>query len=81
MLSIRTPEWKYVSYPYESAKEGNYGELYNLSKDPNEIKNLIHSPESLSQLRKMERLLKKAKKQYAYTEPPYKYKAPKASGK
>jgi N-acetylglucosamine-6-sulfatase len=81
MLSIRTPEWKYVSYPYESAEEGNVDELYHLSKDPNEIKNLIHLPESLSQLRKMEHLLEKAKKQYAYTEPPYKYKTPEASGK
>jgi N-acetylglucosamine-6-sulfatase len=81
MLSIRTPEWKYVSYPHESAEEGNFGELYNLRKDPKELKNMIHSPEVASQLRKMERLLENAKKQYAYTEPPYKYEAPEAAGK
>lgn len=81
MLSIRTPEWKYVSYPHESAEEGNFGELYNLKKDPKELKNMIHSPEVKSQLRKMERLLEKAKKQYSYTEPPYKYEAPEAADK
>lgn len=75
MLSIRTPEWKYVSYPHESAEEGNFGELYNLKKDPKELKNLIHSPKIAKQLVEMERLLEDAKKQYSYTEPPYKYKA------
>jgi N-acetylglucosamine-6-sulfatase len=77
MLAIRTPEWKYVSYPYESAEEGNFGELYNLKVDPKELKNLIHLEKDASQLEKMKRLLKKAKKQYSYTEPPYKYEAPK----
>jgi len=76
MLSIRTPQWKYVSYPYESAQQGNFGELYHLSKDPKELKNLIHASGSAPQLKKMERLLKKAKKQYNYTEPPYKYEVP-----
>ncbi len=76
MLSIRTPDWKYVSYPYESAEEGNHGELYHLAKDPKEMNNLIHSPEASSQLRKMERLLENAKENYAYTEPPYKYEVP-----
>ncbi|MCP4311250.1 MAG: sulfatase [Bacteroidetes bacterium] len=76
ILSIRTDEWKYISYPYESAEEGNHGELYHLAKDPHELKNLIHSSEAASQLKKMERLLKKAKKQYKYTEPPYRYEAP-----
>lgn len=78
MLSIRTPEWKYVSYPYESAEEGNFGELYNLKKDPKELKNLIHSPKVVPQIRKMQGMLENAKKQYGYTEPPYKYKAPEA---
>lgn len=76
MLSIRTPDWKYVSYPHESSEEGNFGELYNLKKDPKELKNLIYSPKVVLHLRKMERLLEKAKKQYEYTEPLYKYEAP-----
>jgi N-acetylglucosamine-6-sulfatase len=77
MLSIRTPEWKYVSYPHESAEVGNFGELYHLSKDSKELKNLIHSPEAAAQLKKMKQLLDDAKKKYAYTEPPYKYALPK----
>jgi N-acetylglucosamine-6-sulfatase len=76
MLSIRTPEWKYVDYPYESEEIGNFGELYHLKEDPKELKNLIHSAKEASQLKKMKRLLKKAKKQYSYTEPPYKYEVP-----
>ena len=76
ILSIRTTKWKYVDYPYESAKEGNFGELYNLSKDPKEITNLIHSPESQVQLVEMKKLLKDALQRYEYTEPPYKYQPP-----
>jgi N-acetylglucosamine-6-sulfatase len=77
ILSIRTPEWKYVNYPYESAEEGNIDELYHLSKDPNEIKNLIHSPEAVSQLKKMKQLLDEALEQYEYVAPPYKFEIPK----
>jgi N-acetylglucosamine-6-sulfatase len=73
ILAIRTPDWKYISYPYESADEGNFGELYHLSKDQKELKNLIHSPEAAPQLEKMKQMLEKTKKQYGYTEPPYKY--------
>jgi N-acetylglucosamine-6-sulfatase len=76
ILSVRTPEWKYVSYPYESVEEGNFGELYHLKKDPKELKNLIHVSEMAPQLKKMEYLLKKAKEQYQYNEPPYKYEVP-----
>ncbi len=76
MLSIRTPEWKYVDYPYESEEIGNFGELYHLSEDPKELKNLIHSAKDASQLKKMKRLLKKAKKKYRYNEPAYKYEVP-----
>ena len=74
MLAIRTPDWKYISYPYESADAGNFGELYHLSKDQYEIQNLIHSPEASTQLKKMKQMLEKAKEQYGYTSPPYKYK-------
>jgi len=78
MLSIRTPEWKYVSYPYEDESIGNFGELYHLNKDPNELVNRVHSPEAAAQLKKMQQLLEKAKAKYGYTEPPYKYEPPKA---
>ena len=76
MLSIRTAEWKYIAYPHESAKAGNFDELYNLKKDPKEVKNLIHSPGAARRLKKMKQLLEAAKKQYGYTEPPYKDKPP-----
>jgi len=77
MLSIRTPDWKYVSYPYESEATGNHGELYNLKADPHELENLIHKSKSAKQLKKMKRLLAKAQEQYQYNEPPYKYEVPK----
>ena len=75
VLSIRTPEWKYMSFPYESAEEGNFGELYDLVNDPKEMNNLINSPETAGQLKEMKKLLNKALKQYDYVEPPYKYAA------
>jgi len=81
LLSIRTPEWKYIQYPHESAEEGNIDELYQLTEDPHEIRNLIRSPEAAMQLKKMQRLLEDAKKQYGYTEPPYKYEPPKGKKK
>jgi N-acetylglucosamine-6-sulfatase len=77
MLAIRTPEWKYITYPYESAEEGNFDELYRLEKDSHEMRNLIHSPEAAPQLAAMKKLLENAKEQYDYTEPPYKYEPPK----
>ena len=75
-LSIRTPEWKYIHLPYEDAAEGNFDELYRLSKDPHEMKNLIHSPEAAAQLKQMQQLLENAKEQYGYTPPPYQYEPP-----
>ena len=80
MLAIRTPDWKYVHYPYEDESIGNFGELYHLSKDPKELVNRIHSPEAAMQLKKMKRLLENAMEQYEYTEPPYKYEPPNRKG-
>lgn len=77
ILSIRTPNWKYIHFPYEDPVVGNFDELYRLDKDPREIKNIVHSPEAAAQLKKMQQLLEDAKKQYGYTEPPYKYEPPK----
>lgn len=76
MLAIRTPEWKYITYPHERAEKGNFDELYHLEKDPHEISNLIHSPEAAAQLAEMKQLLANAKERYGYTEPPYKYEPP-----
>ena len=77
MLAIRTPDWKYIHFPYEDEAVGNFDELYHLSKDPNELVNRFHSPEAAAQLKKMQKLLESARKQYDYTEPPYKYEPPK----
>jgi N-acetylglucosamine-6-sulfatase len=77
MQSIRTEDWKYISYPYESAAEGNFDELYHLGKDHHEMKNLVHSPEAANKLRKMQGLLEHALKKYDYREPPYRYEPPK----
>ena len=76
LLSIRTPDWKYIHYPHESAEEGNFDELYHLGTDPHELKNLIHSPEAAVQLKEMKQLLEDAKKHHAYTAPPYRYEPP-----
>ena len=73
MLAIRTPDWKYIHFPYEDEAVGNFDELYHLSKDPNELVNRFHSPEAAAPLKKMQKLLESARKQYDYTEPPYKY--------
>lgn len=75
-LAIRTPEWKYIHLPYEDAAEGNIDELYRLSKDPKEMKNLINAPEAAAQLKKMQGLLADALEQYNYVEPPYQYEPP-----
>jgi len=76
MLAIRTPDWKYIDYPYEDPAIGNFGELYHLAKDRKELKNLVNSPEATVQLKKMKQLLEDAKSQYGYTEPPYRYSPP-----
>ena len=65
-------------HPFTSAEDGNINELYFLSKDPKEIKNLIKSPEAALQLKEMKRFLDEALEQYKYFEPPSIYKAPEA---
>ncbi len=76
MLSIRTPDWKYIHYPHESAEAGNFDELYDLRNDPNEMTNLIHAPERAHRLKEMQGLLEDALERYGYTEPKYKYTVP-----
>jgi N-acetylglucosamine-6-sulfatase len=76
ILAIRTPEWKYISYPHESAEDGNFDELYHLAADPHELKNLIHSPEAAARLLQMRNLLEQAKQKTGYTEPLYQYSPP-----
>ncbi|HJR60117.1 MAG TPA: sulfatase [Vicinamibacterales bacterium] len=42
LMGVRTPEWKLVRYQ----EEGQLHELYNVKKDPFEMKNLFESPRS-----------------------------------
>jgi N-acetylglucosamine-6-sulfatase len=59
VYAVRTKEWKYMMYPdikaglepYETLQDMD--ELYNLSKDPHELKNLADNPEYSSQLNRM----------------------------
>ncbi len=74
--AIRTSEWKYIQFPYESADQGNHDELYHLKEDPYEMNNLIHAPEAETRLAHMKALLKEAMEKYKYTEPPYHYAPP-----
>jgi N-acetylglucosamine-6-sulfatase len=42
---VRTDEWKYVHYPHgDGGPDRHKAELYNLSDDPGETKNLIDDP-------------------------------------
>lgn len=75
-LAIRTEEWKLITYPYESAEDGNFDELYHLSKDPHEMHNLIHSPEFAPKLAELQQLLEAAKEKFDYKEPDYFYTSP-----
>jgi uncharacterized sulfatase len=47
---VQTPEWKYVHAFRDTTKN----ELYNLTKDPDEIENLIHSADPAVKNREME---------------------------
>lgn len=42
---VRTDEWKYIHYPHgDDGPDRHKAELYNLTKDPGETKNLIDDP-------------------------------------
>jgi len=60
---VRTAEWKYVHYPHGDGKPDRHkAELYNISSDPGESKNLIDDPKRaglIEQLKKdLHRLMK-----------------------
>ena len=48
-LAVRNKEWKYITYP----GAGETDELYNLAKDPHEMKNLISDPGCADVVKKM----------------------------
>jgi N-acetylglucosamine-6-sulfatase len=51
--AVRTKRWKYIHYPELSGMD----ELYDLEKDPNEMKNLIQSGEHRLVLKQMKQRL------------------------
>lgn len=60
---VRTDRWKYVHYPHgDGSPDRHMAELYDLSSDPGETKNLIHDPacaERVAELKaELQRLIK-----------------------
>lgn len=62
MLAVRTPDWKYVTYPNIE----DIGELYDLKNDPHEVSNLYENPEFAPQLNEMKNRLAGLLLQTAY---------------
>ena len=55
----RPHDWKYVHYPHgDGGPDRHLAELYDLRKDPDELKNLINDPASASELEKLKELAK-----------------------
>jgi arylsulfatase A-like enzyme len=52
--AVRSDQWKYIRYPELSGMD----ELYDLEKDPGEMKNLFRSPKHQSSVRQMQTNLK-----------------------
>lgn len=61
---IRTDEWKLIRYPHGDGSPDRFtAELYHLSEDPLEQRNLIDDPRWATQRKKLERELDKLSKQ------------------
>jgi arylsulfatase A-like enzyme len=55
---IRTGDWKYVHYPHgDDGPDRHLAELYDLRKDPGELKNLIKDPASARELESLKKEL------------------------
>lgn len=55
-LSVVTKDWKYIYWPYAAGDFKATEELYNTTRDPLELKNLMTDPKSVPSLEKMRRL-------------------------
>jgi N-acetylglucosamine-6-sulfatase len=62
MLAVRTDRYKFV----ESYREGDINELYDLEKDPGEMRNIINDPSYADILAQLQEQQKKLIKQYGY---------------
>jgi len=66
VLAIRTKRWKYVTYPLDDSLTR---ELYDVKADPEELNNLVGSPESADVVRQMKKELEQLKKETGFRFP------------
>ena len=58
--AVRTPEWKLIRYPHGDGSPDRFtAELYHLTDDPSELKNLINDPQWARRRRALERELER----------------------
>lgn len=56
--AVRTADWKYIHYPHgDGAPDRHSAELYNLTADPGETRNLINDPAAAKKLAELQREL------------------------
>jgi arylsulfatase A-like enzyme len=65
MVGVRTLEWKYVMYPTLD----DVDEIYDLRKDPHEMRNLFADPAAGEKLKELKAELARLKKETGYQEP------------
>jgi len=66
VLAVRTKRWKYVTYPLDDSLTS---ELYDVQADPEELNNLVGSPESADVVRQMKKELEQLKKETGFRFP------------
>jgi N-acetylglucosamine-6-sulfatase len=66
MLAVRTDRWKYIHHP---DLPGDIGELFDLTADPKEMRNLYLHPEYALRLKEMQTLLQTAELEFGYDTP------------
>jgi arylsulfatase A-like enzyme len=55
---VRTTDWKYIHYPHgDGGPDRHLAELYDLRKDPGELRNLINDPASAPELETLKKEL------------------------
>ncbi len=65
MVGVRTLNWKYITYPTLN----DVDELYDLTKDPHEMRNLIADPAASEKLAELKAEFARLKKETGYQDP------------